>query len=259
MTKFFHEAPNSIFHLVQQHTDGDYCLVHLLEHNETYRNLFKQAVNDGREVILDNSIFELGESYDPDRYAYWIDWLKPTWYIIPDVLEDMQGTINNLDAWVFNEDRKNLPGKKIAVVQGRSVDEIQFCYNKIQPFVDMVAISFDYSFFENQIGENQEDKWMRGRQRLIFEMNKWVNRTKPHHLLGTALPQEGIFYKDHYPWIYSIDTSNPVVHGLYGIRYKTNGLEIKERMKLADMIDEDVTSARNIIVENIEQFKRFWQ
>ena len=51
--KTFHEAPNSCFERVQQITDGDYCLVHLYDENEQYKEHFDNAVRKGREVILD--------------------------------------------------------------------------------------------------------------------------------------------------------------------------------------------------------------
>jgi len=86
--KTFHEAPISIFNEVQQLTDGDYALVHLFEENDEYYNLFVDALKKGRTVILDNSIFELGSAFDTEKYIEWINKLKPTYYIIPDVLEE---------------------------------------------------------------------------------------------------------------------------------------------------------------------------
>ena len=35
------------------------------------------------------------------------------------------------------------------------------------------------------------------------------------HLLGCNLPQEYLYYKD-FPFIETIDTSNPIIHGLEG-------------------------------------------
>ena len=62
MIKNFHEAPKSLFKHVQAVTSGDYALVHLFEEDPEYLQLFEEAVKSGREVILDNSIFELGEA-----------------------------------------------------------------------------------------------------------------------------------------------------------------------------------------------------
>ena len=57
MIKIAHESPKSIFNLVQKYTDYDYALVHLFEEDKEYLQYFKDAVAKGREVILDNSIF----------------------------------------------------------------------------------------------------------------------------------------------------------------------------------------------------------
>ena len=63
MIKIAHEAPKSIFNEMQKFTDYDYALVHLLEEDEEYLKLFEEAILKGREVILDNSIFELEEAF----------------------------------------------------------------------------------------------------------------------------------------------------------------------------------------------------
>ena len=81
--KIAHEAPLSIFDKVQEVTDYDYALVHMFEENKEYFNTFVRALENGREVILDNSIFELGEAFEPKKYAWWVDVLRPTYYIIP--------------------------------------------------------------------------------------------------------------------------------------------------------------------------------
>ena len=100
--KIAHEAPLSIFDKVQEVTDYDYALVHMFEENKAYFDVFVKALENGREVILDNSIFELGEAFDAKKYAWWVDVLRPTYYIIPDVLEDCDGTIRNFDSWMEN-------------------------------------------------------------------------------------------------------------------------------------------------------------
>ncbi len=70
--KIAHESPVELFYYIQSKTDYDYCLVHLLEENETYKELFVQACKE-REVILDNSIFELGEAFDMKKFFDWVD------------------------------------------------------------------------------------------------------------------------------------------------------------------------------------------
>ena len=258
--KFFHEAPIFIFQDVQEVTDGDYALVHLFEENEQYLDLFIEAVHKGREVILDNSIFELGEAFEKDKFANWVEYLKPSWYIIPDSLENCEKTVSNLHEWVFDPYLKKLPGKKIGVVQGRNKQEIEFCYNQIQPFVDMVAISFDYDFLQQGYIDKKEYNFMFGRVDLLRDMDRYVNRSKPHHLLGVYLPQEGKQYTHRIKeWLYSIDTSNPVVHGLHNEYYSADGLNHKKSVTLFTMISEAVSLGKYThVMHNIRKFKEFW-
>lgn len=264
MIKTAHESPISLFRDVQRVTDIDYCLVHLLEENEKYLNLFVDSVESQREVILDTSIFELGEAFESSKFAYWVDYLRPTWYIIPDVLEDSQATQDKASEWVDEYD-DDVPGKRIGVVQGKSYDEIVECYDFLNEVinVDMLAISFDYSFYEELIPTNNKYlSWMLGRFTLLNRLysDGIIEETKPHHLLGCALPQEGLLYSktnSNWDWIYSIDTSNPIVHGLKGIRYGTEGLSTKESTKLFTLINEP--KPQNFMwLKNVLDFRDYW-
>jgi len=263
MVKIAHEAPTPIFNRVQQLTSYDYALVHLFEENEEYYNNFETAVAINREVILDNSIFELGTAFNSERFAYWVEKLKPTYYIIPDVLEDMVGTLNNFDKWMNTY--KELPGQTIAVAQGKTYNEFVDCYEYLVDKVDKIAISFDYSFFNDWTEmydiqpATKYHAWVYGRQ-LLFKMmeeESIIRHDKPHHLLGCGLPQEFAAYKD-YSFIDSIDTSNPVMAGIKGWYYNgIRGLEDKPKEKLFTLIDYTPSKSEMLAIEyNINMFWR---
>ena len=262
MIRIAHESPKSVFEDIQRLTDYDYALVHLFEEDEEYLNQFKKAVTKGREVILDNSIFELEEAFDAVKFAKWVEILKPTWYIVPDALEDSEKTIKQMTSW--NTQYSSLPGKKIGVVQGKTYNQIKSCYEYMDKVadVDMIAISFDYSYYTVSVPHaNKYVSWMLGRVKLIGDLLKdgIINKGKPHHLLGCGLPQEFSFYKHaDYNFIYSLDTSNPVVHGIKGIEYKDIGLWSKESQKLFEMINSEITLDQfTYIKTNIEKFRKF--
>ena len=262
MIKIAHEAPIDIFEEVQRYTDYDYALVHLLEQNGRYRDTFERAVKKGREVILDNSIFELEEAFEADRFAMWVERLKPTWYIIPDALENAEKTMQQAADWI--KTYKDIPGKSIGVVQGKTYQEIRDCYRAMDEIakVDMIAISFDYSYYQESVPHpNKYVSWMLGRVKLIGDLLRdgIINKDKPHHLLGCSLPQEFSFYKHaDYNFIYSLDTSNPVVHGLKNIQYSFDGLWSKESQKLHELIDYPLEEIGWSLVEhNIKAFRGF--
>ena len=254
-----HEVPKSLFNQSLEFNDYDYALVHLFDKDPEYLNFYKDCVAQGRHVLLDNSIFELGEAYDNESFAKWVEELKPTEYIVPDALEDLDKTCYQMDQW--NRNYRNLPGKKIGVVQGKTPEEIIECYTFMDKHadVDKIAISFDYSLYE-QIAphENKYMSWMLGRAMMLANMSQdIINKNKPHHLLGCGLPQEFALYQD-YKWIESVDTSNPIVHGIKGIAYKHYGLQTKESIKLVDLLDVDISNEQLYdINHNINYFRTY--
>lgn len=260
MIKRYHEAPKAIFKDVQRRTNGDYALVNLFD-DEEYYHLFDP---EHRSTILDNGVFELGKAFNPDVFAGWVEKFKPEYYIVPDVLEDADATIDSF--FNFIRTYKGLPGKVLGVAQGNSYSELVKCYKAIEPYCDKVGISFDYSWYQHV--DTGYSKYMNaavGRYVTLtrLEADNIINKYKPHHLLGVMLPQEMKSYsfmqnRGHMCWIDSVDTSNPVVHGLKGIRYGANGLESKESQKLYTMIHEDVSrKQKEDIYYNIEQFRRY--
>lgn len=262
--KISHESPLALLETSRQYNDYDYALVHLFEEIPEYYKFFEESIKQGRTVILDNSIFELGTAFDPEKFLYWIDKLKPTEYIIPDVLENALGTMDNALDWkekYWGQTPKN--SKSIGVVQGKSYHEIVQCYLYLDKLinVDKIAFSFDYSLYQSLAPH--PNKWMSfvlGRVQLLNSLlqDGIINRDKPHHLLGCALPIEFLFYREGFDWIDSIDTSSPVVHGLRGIVYEPGGLVSKQSVKLVDLIHAvPTTEQMNAIMWNIPCFRTY--
>ena len=269
--KTAHEAPIQILDSVAEITDYSYALVHLFESHPEYLFFFKNQLEAGREVILDNSIFELGTAFDRDRYAYWINKLRPTEYIIPDSLEDVIETKAMASNWIEDYGHLNDYSKSIGVVQGRTYYEIVECYDYLDNVVnvDKIAISFDYSYYlrNSNIGFLKLDKsaklagWMLGRISLMERLlaDGVINKDKPHHLLGCSLPQEFKHYVgEKWDWIESMDSSNPVVAGLQLKHYDDyRGLSDKPSIKLFELIDVEVSPEQwRSIALNISNFRQ---
>ncbi len=233
-----HEVPLSLLGKSIAFNDYDYALVHLFETEPLYYKFFEESLAQGRKVILDNSVFELGEAFNMNTFAKYVNQLKPTEYIIPDVLENMERTIGN--AMMFKELFPDLPGKSIGVVQGKNYRDLVTCYEELDILgVDKIAFSFDYSYYEDLY--KHPNKWMSftlGRvQTLTRMLNEGIiNKDKPHHLLGCSLPIEFLFYRQGFEWIETMDTSSPVVHGLLNTLYEPGGLVDKQSIKLVDLL-----------------------
>jgi hypothetical protein len=262
--KVSHESPLCMLEESRNYNDYDYALVHLFEENKEYYEFFVKSLKMNREVMLDNSIFELGDSFDKDKYLYWINKLQPTYYIIPDVFDDAEKTMNNVDEWMTRYQPKiKCDSKKICVAQGATYYDAVDCYEFIKKYADRIAIPFECKFYTQGVDDDDKAykllRRMSGRQQFIYRLdsNGILDHNKEHHLLGCALPQEFRVYKN-IDCITSCDTSNPVVHGMLGYKYSSDGLYIKENTKLCDLLNAkiDITQYSNILY-NINMFKQF--
>jgi hypothetical protein len=262
MIKIAHEAPLCIMPRVRELTDYCYALVHLFEEYPEYYKFFEESKKLNRTVLLDNSIFELGTAFDADKFAGWVEKLQPTEYIVPDVLEDCEGTIQNFKNWISKY--KDLPGKKIGVVQGKTYKELYECYKFMSDSADKIAISFDYSYYlTTALGSNKYQQYCEGRYKLInnFLEDKIINFNKPHHLLGCSIPAEFGYYGSYpntFKFIESLDTSNPVIHGMHNIKYEPLGLKDKLNVKMIDFfsVKKVKEEGMKLIEHNISQFKK---
>ena len=244
-----HESPISILDESLTYNDYDYALVHLFDEEgeefEEYFNFFKRSLHAGRKVFLDNSIFELGTSFNEDKYAEYCNSLgeinpENFYHIVPDALGDSAGTISNFNQFTA----RAVYGNIVGVAQGTTMDEVIECFKFMALHADVVAICFNYKFYGNG-----PHFWMEGRQRLMSHLQSLglLDGIKIH-LLGCSLPQEFKFYKDANIEIFSNDTSNPVLHGLKGIRYTNTGLISKDSQKIIDFISAPVSQEQK---ENI--------
>lgn len=256
-----HETPIELLEVSKCYNDYDYCLVHLLPQESKYLDFFKKSKELGRRILLDNSMFELKEAFDADLFANWIQEIQPYEYIVPDVYTDAEKTMSNFESWMLKY--KNLPGKKIGVVQGKTYQEFVDCYLFMAAHADKIAISFDnqYLMTTGYSLSMNPTRWhilMEGRRHLIRDLNidGFWKINKPHHLLGCALPQEFSFYQN-IAGIESIDTSNPIIAGMHGVRYGENGVDDKITILLADLINAKVSEQmKEDIFFNIKMFKK---
>jgi len=257
-----HEVPALLMEESRHFNDFDYALVHLFETRPDYFDFFKKSLAMGREVILDNSVFELGHPFDPDLYLYWILKLKPTYAIIPDKFEDADFTITEVKKWAPILHSHGI--KCIGVAQGSSMSELMWCYSEIADLVDKIAISFAQPAYIKEFPLMHNDyARMYGRHLLInsLAVARVLRRDKPHHLLGLSLPQELKLYKNSsYDFIQSVDSSSPIVHGLNSIYYTEEGLESKMSIKLVDLFDcplDKIANTMDYIHYNVMMFQKF--
>ena len=247
-TLISHEVPMGMLEMSRSFNDYDYALVHLFKDNPDYFNFFVQSVAMGRRVILDNSLYELGEAFDMAEYARWIEALKPTYYILPDTFWNSKATIEQAMEWMTKYGQDIDPRiKKIGVAQGTTYADIKNSYKFLSTFCDCIAFTFKFSpviltdpdlnlqEFLDKLhvrypgielsGDDltPEDKQAACRYLVLKKLDDEgiIDYKKEHHLLG--LQNTTLLYETcRFPWVTSIDTSNPIIHGFRGNIYYFN-------------------------------------
>lgn len=254
--KISHEVPICLLEDSLEFNDYQYCLPHLLDQDEDYRNFFYKVKQKGIYIIMDNSLHELGVAYDESRLLYWIDELKPNEFIIPDVWQDTNASIVNARKWSKIELPEGVT--KVAVVQAENLTGAAVCY---QTYKDLgyKKIAFSYGaeyYLDHSSHSNKNIAKALGRVEVISKLHRMnmINDKDRVHLLGCQVPQEFSWYKDM-SFIETLDTSNPIMATLDGIQYGRNGLTEKPKSNMNDnfyTIDIDY----NLLDWNLRMFRK---
>lgn len=257
MIKISHEVPRCLLEDSKQFNDYDYCLPHLLDEDEEYREFFYQAKEEGRYIIMDNSLHELGEAYNSERLMYWIHELLPNEFIIPDVWQDRDASVVNARHWLQIKFPKGV--KKVVVVQATTLHEAATCYQTYRDLgYQKIAFSYGASYYNDICPHPNKDLGKAlGRMYVIASLlkTKVISQNDKIHLLGCAVPQEFGWYKG-YNCIESIDTSNPVMAALEDTRYNLWGLDEKPKANMNDyyyMLPEQVNW--DLLTDNLTKFR----
>jgi len=260
-----HEVPLSLLEASREFNSFDYGLVHLFERYPKYKQFYINSrwIYD-RDTLVDNSLFELGHSFDPEAFYKELVDVRPSMFIVPDVMEDGEGTKESFLTWDCSgktDALKNLCSTRaIGVVQGKTWSEMLDTYKFMVDHADMIAISFDLSYYQySGEGRTRLEKLASGRQRFVEQLiNKGVwDWNKPVHLLGCSLQKEFRYYCNNNIYnIESCDTSNPIVAAIEGLKYNgPQGLDIKPKQKLADLIEHEFTLEQIALLQyNVQQF-----
>lgn len=257
MVKISHEIPKQLFPFHDLINDYPYVLGHLLNKDLEYTEFYRQKLATAPYSILDNSAFELGESI-PGAELYELgEEFKPTHLVLPDKVNDYFRTLENAVEYLskYRSDKM----KYIGVCQGDTFDHIADCIEfYMERDVDIIALPFD-------LVPDSDYVTVRFRFLNWWYANRYRHTGKTHkfHLLGCQNPVEFQLYKYYQrhitKYIYSLDTSSPIVNGWSGNRLGPNGLTAaKPKDKLADNLDITLSPEQlELIFENVKTFKGY--
>jgi hypothetical protein len=255
--KISHEVPFCLLEKSREFNDYDYCLPHLMDENEEYRNFFYESKKMGRYIVMDNSLHELGEAYNTERLLHWVNEIKPNEFIIPDVWEEKDASVRNAKQWSKIE----LPEEvmKVAVVQAKSMHEAILCTVTYKDLgYKKIAYSYGASYYNDLCPHPNKDLGKAiGRFIVLSSLyeQKVLSKFDRVHLLGTASPIEFGMYKN-IECIESIDTSNPIMAAIGEMPYTKMGLHKKPIANMNNYQDMDINRISEGLVDwNVEMFR----
>jgi len=122
--KISHELPISLFPYNIEYNDYEYLLPVFMDKYPDYKQFFLDSREQGRFIIMDNSLFE-GYSHTIQDLKDKINLIKPDIFIVPDEWNDSIITAKNAKYWK----QFTLPErtKLMVVLQGKTVNEMHYC------------------------------------------------------------------------------------------------------------------------------------
>lgn len=196
-----HEVPKALLNDSLKFNDYDYFLIHQIINFKEYKDFFNVSKKLNRRQILDNSCYELKESFDFDKFADFVKELKPSEYLIPDCFNDKEKNLELFDKWMTKY--SNLEGVKIVTLHGKTISDFIESYKYFDKSNVKIAFNFAETMFKD-FGSLSE-----GRKKVFKDLLPHINQNKKHHLLGCYLPQDFEFFKN-FSFIETIDTSSPI-------------------------------------------------
>ena len=193
-------------------------LAHVCEENPTYAQFFQKRSDCGDHIILDNGAYEKGSAVSNNVMERWIEVMRPTEVVLPDVMFDKYKTLNRTlgthEMWV-----KRWPKQKFMVVpQGQDLSDWWDCFTTLKR---NLPIKTSWSIFK------KSSTFDGGRFAVLDRIKSYY--TSPDglatsyssigdwHLLGgdnTFEELRAIPYL--YPWVRSMDSADPITASLAG-------------------------------------------
>lgn len=258
--KISHEVPLCMLEDSLEFNDYQYCLPHLIDEYQQYKEHFMNYARNGGFVIMDNGLFEGVEHTEHDLIQK-INLIKPDIFIVPDAWSDSLTTYRNAKHW--KETLKHFLPKNtelMAVLQFNDYNEAVSSYNRLKD-LGYTHIAFNH-------GSNGYIKMFPHKNKLVSQMmgrilliNKMLDagviwETSYHHLLGCSLPEEFSYYQG-YDFLKSLDTSHPIILSYEKLCYTERDSYIKSSTKIIDVMEKPYHEFSTWINANVDLFRRY--
>ena len=204
------------------------CFTHLLKENDfIYKKYYLDAKRNGRFVILDNGIMELGYSMNTDDLLSVSLELNPDLVTPPEILNDGMSTLKMTYDFIKIFEKSGLyPKTKIlGVAHGATFKDWCITFDELCqiPQIARIGVPYDIPFDIYTSTENSNNRLKNLVTRRV-ELCNWIAENRPTasiHLFGLAHPSELPIQANH-SFVKSIDTSLPVMSAINEIKYEVS-------------------------------------
>lgn len=191
--KFFTLPPISNLELMDLGTAGHFCLAHLYLTNPAYKSYFlKVRRRPNSFILLDNGAAE-HSLVSQQILLEIVEELKPDEVISPDVLNNYQQTLTNLEAFTEAMESKGLLQHTniFFCPQGDNMEEWMKSYIRGLETPQVATIGLSKIALPHCMFKAKEDKLIATSRRLtLIALDALLLIKKPLHLLGAETPLE---------------------------------------------------------------------
>lgn len=211
LREFAAQDPATVHHVAAQRVLSD----------PVYRAFFLEEAERGATIIVDNGVFDLGESLKPADLVRATQAVRAEEIILPDVMHDASATMQTSDLAARQIREITDDFRLCAVVHATDDDQWRRCYDHFAASPHIGAIAFPAS-------RRKDPSPALSRNRVAatdyLEDHGLIDPSKVYRLLGFGRTGHlELFEQREHEWISSIDGTAPVLLGAMGIRMLPDG------------------------------------
>ncbi|MGH3940392.1 MAG: hypothetical protein ACRDTG_17505 [Pseudonocardiaceae bacterium] len=236
---FVAQSPATVHHVAAQR----------LLRDPAYRAFFREEAQLGAKIIVDNGVFDLGESLCPADLLRAARAVNAEEIILPDVMHDGPGTMRASDRAAAELRELSDEFRLCAVVHAADDTEWHRCYDHFVSSDYVGAIALPASRRKDPTEALSKNRVAATR---YLEDRGLVDPRLVYRLLG--LGRSGhleLFEQRDHEWIASVDCAAPVILGSMGIRMHPHGPYEKIPTPRVDAVKEIETARFPLIRDNI--------
>lgn len=258
-------TPTSMLEYLCSTSKVQMCLAHRVLSDEPYARFYRQASTAGQSVIMDNSLWELGEAMNLDKLIEACQLVKPLELIIPDVFRDGPATLKSFNDFTFQAVAAGMGGpcseeypwqRNFAVAHGRDRQEWLECFDKLNAHPSVHTIG---------LPKVLDEIWSPGGRIGCIEFLEATGRVNPekdYHCLGIWDDPVEVLLLGRHSWIRSLDTALPIHAGMHGIKFdNTFGLSRRRPKRphiYFDIVKEDYDGEKWAAIRHNVLMTREW-